>query len=61
MPPSYAFLTRINLGLLSVLGALEATAIWRNIADEFWYDAPTTRALGKLDAAFRARARCEFP
>jgi predicted unusual protein kinase regulating ubiquinone biosynthesis (AarF/ABC1/UbiB family) len=57
MPPSYVFLTRINLGLLSVLGGLEATQIWRNIAEEFWHGAPPATARGELDAAFRARSR----
>ena len=55
MPPSYVLLTRINLGLLSVLGGLEATAVWRNIAEEFWHGAPPSTDLGLLDAAFRAR------
>jgi predicted unusual protein kinase regulating ubiquinone biosynthesis (AarF/ABC1/UbiB family) len=59
MPPSYVMLTRINLGLLSVLGGLEARQIWRNIADEFWHAAPGATALGELDAAFRARCHRE--
>lgn len=56
MPPPYVMLTRINLGLLSVLGGLHATQIWRGIAEEFWHDAPPSTDLGKLDAEFR-RAR----
>ena len=55
MPASYVMLNRINLGLLSILGGLEATQIWRDIAEEFWHDAPPHTALGKLDAAFRTR------
>jgi len=57
MPPSYVFLNRINLGLLSVLGGLETTETWRNIAEEFWHGAAPATALGTLDAAYRARAR----
>jgi len=57
MPPSYVLLTRINLGLLSILGGLQATQVWRNIAEEFWHDAPPATALGELDRAFRAGRR----
>ena len=34
------FLTRIQVGLYSVLGALRATRDWRAIHDELMYGAP---------------------
>ncbi len=36
MPPNYAVVQRINLGLLAVFGELCATANWRRIAEELW-------------------------
>lgn len=36
MPPNYTIVQRINLGLLAVLGELEATANWRRITEELW-------------------------
>jgi len=51
MPPAYAVLQRINLGLLAILGRLEATANWRRIAEELWpTDAPPSTDLGRLEA-----------
>lgn len=36
MPPDYAIVQRINLGLLAIFGDLAATANWREIAEEVW-------------------------
>ena len=48
MPPSMVVLQRINLGLLAILGRLEATANWRRVAFERWPDdAPPSTALGR--------------
>ncbi len=51
MPPAYAVLQRINLGLLAILGRLEATANWRRIAEELWPTAaPASTELGRLES-----------
>ena len=51
MPPSMVVLQRINLGLLAILGRLEATANWRRVAFELWPDAaPPSTALGREEA-----------
>lgn len=48
MPPSMVVLQRINLGLLAILGRLEATANWRRVAFELWPDdAPPSTTLGR--------------
>ncbi len=36
VPPSFALIQRINLGLYALLAHLEATANWRRIAGELW-------------------------
>ena len=36
VPPEYAIVQRINLGLLAIFGELNATANWRRIASELW-------------------------
>ena len=53
MPPAYAVLQRINLGLLAILGRLEATANWRRIAEELWPTAaPASTELGRAEAVW---------
>jgi predicted unusual protein kinase regulating ubiquinone biosynthesis (AarF/ABC1/UbiB family) len=53
MPPAYAVLQRINLGLLAILGRLEATANWRRIAEELWpTNAPPSTPMGIAEAAW---------
>jgi predicted unusual protein kinase regulating ubiquinone biosynthesis (AarF/ABC1/UbiB family) len=56
VPPAFAILQRINLGLYAVLGGLRATADWRRIAEEVWpfVDAPPSTELGRLEAQWRA-------
>ena len=53
-PPDYVFLSRIDLGLLSVLGELHTTGPWRAIQDEMDRDAPPATPMGEADAAFWA-------
>ena len=36
VPPTFALIQRINLGLFSLMGKLEATANWRAISEELW-------------------------
>jgi len=57
MPPSFVVLQRINLGLLAILGRLEATANWRRVAEELWpTDAPPSTPMGEAEAGWwRAR------
>lgn len=51
MPPAYAVLQRINLGLLAILGRLEATANWRRIAEELWPTSdPASTELGRRES-----------
>jgi predicted unusual protein kinase regulating ubiquinone biosynthesis (AarF/ABC1/UbiB family) len=51
MPPSFVVLQRINLGLLAILGRLEATANWRRVAQELWpTDAPPSTPMGAAEA-----------
>ena len=53
LPPDYLLLNRIQWGLNSVLGRLEATNDWRAIRDEYVVaDALPATPLGKLDAAW---------
>jgi predicted unusual protein kinase regulating ubiquinone biosynthesis (AarF/ABC1/UbiB family) len=54
VPPSFAIIQRINLGLMAILGDLEATANFRRIANELWpwVDGPASTALGRAEAAW---------
>ncbi|HZU81061.1 MAG TPA: AarF/ABC1/UbiB kinase family protein [Acidimicrobiales bacterium] len=56
MPPSMVVLQRINLGLLAILGRLEATANWRRVAAELWpEDAPPSTELGREERSWWER------
>jgi predicted unusual protein kinase regulating ubiquinone biosynthesis (AarF/ABC1/UbiB family) len=58
MPPSLVVLQRINLGLLAILGRLEATANWRRVAEELWpTDEGPSTLLGLEEAEWWDRAR----
>lgn len=56
VPPEFAVIQRINLGLYGVLAQLEATAPWRAISEEIWpwVDAEPSTQLGRADATWRA-------
>jgi predicted unusual protein kinase regulating ubiquinone biosynthesis (AarF/ABC1/UbiB family) len=56
VPPTFALIQRINLGLFSILGQLRATANWRAISEELWVwtDAPPRTRLGEEEAAWLA-------
>ncbi len=56
VPPSFVILQRINLGLLAVLGELNATRNWRRIAEELWpfVDGPPSTPLGEAEARWLA-------
>jgi hypothetical protein len=55
MPKDLVLLNRINLGVISVLGHLYATADWRAIDAEIRHDRPPATVLGHLEAKWRAR------
>ena len=56
VPPTFALIQRINLGLFSLMGKLEATANWRAISEELWLwtDAPPTTPMGEAEVAWIA-------
>ena len=56
VPGEHVMLQRINLGLVAILGRLQATANWRAIAEELWpfVNGPPTTALGEAEAQWRA-------
>lgn len=56
VPPTFALIQRINLGLFSILGQLGATANWRAISEELWEwtDAPPSTPMGEEEAAWMA-------
>ncbi len=56
VPPTFALIQRINLGLFSILGQLGVTANWRAISEELWVwtDAPASTPLGEEEAAWIA-------
>jgi hypothetical protein len=51
-PGEYATLARLEVGVISVIGALRATNHWDTMAAELFEDAPPVTAMGKLDQAF---------
>ncbi len=55
VPPEFVIIQRINLGLFSLLGQLEATANWRAMAEEIWpfVDGPPSTKMGRAEAAWR--------
>lgn len=55
-PGEYVFISRIDMGLMSVLAELRATADWLAIENELDLGAPASTPIGHADAAFRAVA-----
>ena len=54
MPPEYLLLNRIQWGLNSILGRLQARGNWHNIARELWGQRGPATALGREEAPFIA-------
>lgn len=56
VPPAFAILQRINLGLYAVLAGLGATADWRRVAEEIWpfVAASPSTPLGQAEAGWAA-------
>lgn len=57
MPARWTILQRINVGLIAILGRLNAHANFRRIAEELWpiCDAPPSTPLGEEEARWLAR------
>ena len=55
LPSDYLLLTRIHIGLNSVLGRLDACNDWRAIHEEFTEDGPPATELGELDRRWYAQ------
>ena len=56
VPPTFALIQRINLGVFSLLARLEATNNWRAISEELWTwtDAPPRTPMGEEETAWLA-------
>ncbi len=52
MPPEYAFMARIELGVASVIGELRAGNNWRSFVAEYGEGAVPVTAMGKREQAF---------
>ena len=50
IPADFLILQRINVGLFAILGRLNATANWRRIITELWWDGPPATPLGDREA-----------
>ena len=63
VPPTFAILQRINLGLYAVLAGLGATADWRRVAEEIWpwVNAGPSTELGRADAEWGAAGGGDGP
>ncbi len=55
VPPSFVILQRITLGLMGLFAQLEATANWREVAEELWpfVDGPPSTPTGHAIEAWR--------
>jgi hypothetical protein len=50
IPADFLILQRITVGLFAILGRLNATANWRRILTELWWNGPPATPLGDLEA-----------
>ena len=59
IPQSYVIVQRINLGLFSILGEMNATADWRRISEEIWpfVQVPPSTPMGEAEVPWLARAQ----
>jgi predicted unusual protein kinase regulating ubiquinone biosynthesis (AarF/ABC1/UbiB family) len=57
VPPAFAVVQRVNLGLFAVLAQLGASADWRSIGEELWpwVNGPPAGELGALEAEWLAQ------
>lgn len=52
-PPEYTVMSRIDIGVMSLISELRGTNYWRTIAAEYFEGADPATPMGKLDRAFR--------
>lgn len=52
-PVAYTIMSRIDVGVMSMLSELRATSDWKSIGAEYFEGANPTTAMGKLDRAYR--------
>src|SRR5207302_150872 len=57
LPADLVILQRISVGLLAILGRLNATANWHRLARELWFGESPATALGELEAEWLATKR----
>ena len=63
-PPTYTIMSRIDIGVMSLIAELRATNQWATIAAEYFEGADPATAMGKADRAYReelARRRAAMP
>jgi predicted unusual protein kinase regulating ubiquinone biosynthesis (AarF/ABC1/UbiB family) len=56
-PVAYTIMSRIEIGVLSLIAQLRSTNEWQAIAAEYFEDAPPITPMGKLDRVHRDRLR----
>jgi predicted unusual protein kinase regulating ubiquinone biosynthesis (AarF/ABC1/UbiB family) len=56
IPQSYVIVQRINLGLFSILGEMNATADWRRVSEEIWpfVQVPPSTPMGEAEVPWLA-------
>src|SRR5581483_6103479 len=54
IPAPFVIMQRITFGLTAILGRLNATANWRRIAEELWFDGPPATRMGEAEAVWHA-------
>ena len=59
LPAEYLTISRIDLGMTAVLGALRATSNWEGIREEWDCGGPPATPMGELDQYFRTSATAE--
>ena len=57
LPAHAVFLQRITVGVLAILGRLNATANWHRIGRELWLGESPASPMGELEADWCARMR----
>jgi predicted unusual protein kinase regulating ubiquinone biosynthesis (AarF/ABC1/UbiB family) len=53
IPPTYTILSRLDIGLMSLIAQLRASVEWRTLAAEYFEGADPVTPLGKADRAYR--------
>ncbi len=56
-PPTYAIMSRLDIGVMSLIAKLRATMPWATLAAEYFEGADPVTAMGKADRAHREERR----